>query len=364
MPAARFHDGLSGATHTARIAIDGALLRVAGQDNVLLAAWPLAAVKAAPEIDPDGAVTLTARGLPGVLLIDGAEDLDMLRRAGLRLPRHRSWTARHWSFLVLAMAALLGLGALGLDALPRWLAAIIPASWESELGAPAEAIMTASSKRCTGKDGRAALDRLAARLREAGHIETPITVTVLDDKLVNAFTLPGGRVLVMRGLIDTAADGAELAGVIAPEFGHVAHHDSTTLLLRSLGISILLHAVGLGDTAGTAAQTAGDLLNLAYGRAAESAADDTAIALLSAAGLRADGLSRFFDHMEARAEKDQAPAAGEAGQGSGIKPPRLTWLSTHPPSLERRERTARAMEGALPFTGREWQAIKTMCPRK
>ena len=42
----------------------------------------------------------------------------------------------------------------------------------------------------------------------------------------SAIGMLSAGLLVMRGLIDSATDGAELAGVIAHEFGHVAHHDS------------------------------------------------------------------------------------------------------------------------------------------
>src|SRR5438477_457153 len=83
--------------------------------------------------------------------------------------------------------------------------------------------------------------------------------------------LPRAHVLVLRGLIDKATDGAMLAGVIAHELGHVAHRDTTTLMLRSIGVSLLLNMVGYGDP-GTAAAGAGSLMNLAYSRSAEAAA--------------------------------------------------------------------------------------------
>ncbi|MGE5147052.1 MAG: M48 family metalloprotease, partial [Candidatus Eiseniibacteriota bacterium] len=47
------------------------------------------------------------------------------------------------------------------------------------------------------------------------------TVTVLNNDLVNAFSLPGGYVYVTRGLMALAENEAELAGVLAHEIGHV-----------------------------------------------------------------------------------------------------------------------------------------------
>ena len=366
MPASRFHDGHSGATHIVRVLVFGRELRIAGEDDATLAVWKLAQVKTAPELDPDGAVTLTARDLAGVLLVDDSAELELLRHAGIKLPGHKAWTNLHWVAVGAALACTVGLGLLAVTTLPRWLAAAIPISWERRLGEPAEALMTASSTRCSGKEGQMALDRLVGRLLTAGDIQMPVTLSVLDDGLVNAFTLPGGHILVMRGLITHADDGAMLAGVIAHELGHVAHRDSTTLLLRAMGFSLLLHAIGLGDAGGTAAAGATNLMSLAYSRAAETAADDTAVTLLAKAGLRADGLSRFFARMEHL-------GAVIPGQGAGEQPKptpdrragaMLSWFATHPPSEARRERTARAETGEMPFTEAEWRAIKTMCAKK
>jgi Zn-dependent protease with chaperone function len=344
VPASRFHDGQHSATHIVHAFVSGRELRIVGEGNVTLAAWRLDRVEAAPEIDPDGVVILTAPGQPGVLLIDDSAELATLRRAGVRLPGHRNWTRRHWFAVCAGLAATLGLGILALNGLPRLLAAAVPITWEQRLGEPAEATMTASKIRCTGTEGQAALDRLVARLRVAGRIEMPVTIAVLDDRTANAFTLPGGHVLVMRGLIDEATDGPMLAGVIAHELGHVAHRDSLTLLLRGVGLSILLHMIGFGDAGDTAAAGASNLMNLAYTRTAEAAADDTAIDLLTKADLRADGLSRFFARME---QREGMPDSGPGKQAEHKPEDRigttLNWFATHPSS----GRHARTQESCL-----------------
>lgn len=365
MPASRFHDGQRGATHSVRVFPFGRELRIVGEDDVTLAVWNLAQVGAAPEVDPDGVVTLTAEDQPGVLLVDDHAELESLRRAGIRLPGHKAWTGRRWVAVCAGLAAALGIGILTLNALPRWLAAAIPVTWEQRLGEPAEAMMTEATTRCTGVGGQAALDRLVVRLRGAGRIEMPVTISVLDERTVNAFTLPGGRILVMRGLIAEATDGAMLAGVIAHELGHVAHRDSATLLLRGMGLTLLLHLIGFGDAGSSAAASAGNLVNLAYTRTAEAAADDTAIDLLTKAGLRADGLSRFFARMGYPADA----SGGDTGKRPDHEPDDqtgtlLSWFDTHPSSVSRRERTARPETGDMPFTDAEWQAIRTMCAGK
>jgi len=356
----RFHDGRSGATHFVRVFSFGRELRIAGDDGATIAVWKLERLEAAPELDPDGVLTLTARGEPGVLLIDDGAELELLRRAGVKMPGHKAWRQRHWISVCAGLAATIIAGVLLVNALPRWLTPLIPLSWEQRLGAPTEALITGSKKRCVNAAGQAALDRLVARLRAAGHIEMPVTISVLDDRLINAFTLPGGHVLLMHGLIDNATDGAMLAGVIAHELGHVMHRDSTTLLLRGMGFSILMYMIGIGEFGGSAASAAANLMSLAYSRAAEVAADDAAIELLTKAGLRADGLSRFFARMEQREAAADKEDGGPSGARSGSS---LDWLSNHPPSEARRERTVRPETGETPFTDAEWQAIRAMCAR-
>ncbi len=122
-------------------------------------------------------------------------------------------------------------------------APLIPATWEDRLGDVVEATLTAGHRTCKRADGQRALDSLVNRLRTAGGIDRAVRIEVVDDGMVNAFTLPGGRVIVMRGLVRYAGDGAELAGVIAHELGHVAHRDPTTMLLRQFGIGFISRIV-------------------------------------------------------------------------------------------------------------------------
>src|SRR5262249_9803287 len=68
--------------------------------------------------------------------------------------------------------------------------------------------------------------RVGARLAEAipeeyRHPEFRYSYKVVDVKDVNAFALPGGFTYVNRGLIETAQNEAQLAGVVAHEISHV-----------------------------------------------------------------------------------------------------------------------------------------------
>ena len=343
MARGRFFDGESATTHDVAVRlIDGSLVIEGPVSRV----WAASMIAPAAAPDPEGRVTLAIAGSPARLEVDDPDLLRDLAAMGARIPVGVRWSHRHWWTAVGAGVFCVALAMAALTALPRWLAPLLPESWERQLARPIEALLEADRRTCTGAAGLMALNRLTEQLRVAGGIARPVHLTVLDDPLVNAFTLPGGRVVVMRGLIDKAEDGAELAGVIAHELGHVAHYDPTAMLLRQIGFSVLANAIGLGDSSSLGAGLSRDLLARSYGREAETAADAAAIATLTAAGLRADGLGRFFAGLE-----------GHDGHAHG----EIAWLSTHPPTEQRRQEVARSAAGQEPFTEAEWSAVRGMC---
>jgi Zn-dependent protease with chaperone function len=356
MTVSRFHDGKHAITYRVRLFAFGRELRIVGEDDVALAVWKFNQIEAAPELDPDGAVVLTERSRPGVLLVAGHPDLEILHHAGIWTPNRGAWSRGRWLTVCAGLLVTFAIGAVALNTLPLWFAVAMPAAWERKLGEATERLVTTGDQRCGGAVGQAALNRLVERLRAAGGVTLPVTISVIKNKTVNAFTLPGGQVLIMSGLFNAAVDGPMLAGVIAHELGHVMHHDPTTSMLRVMGLSIVLNIIGFGNPGTAAAGGATGLLNLAYTRAAETRADDTALDLLTKAGLRSDGLSRFFARME---QRETAPN-GETGSRPQFETT-MNWFDTHPSEESRRARTARPVTGDEPFTEAESQGIKAMC---
>lgn len=118
------------------------------------------------------------------------------------------------------------------------------------------------------------------------------TFKIVDDKDINAFSLPGGYVYVNKGLIDSAQSDDELAGVIAHEIGHIAHHHIMQLLaennkdMAAMAAILLAGALGgvKGDDLFKIFQVGGLLAvakSSAYGQKAEFDADRTAVVLLA-----------------------------------------------------------------------------------
>ena len=317
------------------VALNGATLLIRSADEALTREWPCVRVRA--HVDPGGSVTFRS-GDTARLVVDDADVLRALR------PHIRHWPKQPggWRFVLWSAGAFVGAAALMILAAPSVLAPLIPPTWEDAAGAPLQRSILAAQGQCTGPEGQRALDRFAERMAASAKMP-PARIAVANDGVVNAFALPGDRILLERGLIDAAADGEELAGVLAHEMGHIAHRDPTRALFRQFGFSLV--AAALGWTPFSTGNIAGTLLDLSYSRAAETAADAFSVTSLRDAGLRADGLGRFFGHMER--EVPSGPS----------------FLSDHPATADRRARVVQPDAGEPAFAAAEWQAIRSMCPR-
>jgi predicted Zn-dependent protease len=167
-------------------------------------------------------------------------------------------------------------------------------------------------------------------------------VLVIDDpKTVNAFATTGGDLYVYSGLLLLADDGAELAGVLAHEIGHVALYHVQRQMVDAVGLEALT-AVALGRNPGVATQLAagvgGKAAMLANSRADEAQADDWGVVHANEAGYDPEGLVRFFRKLE-----------GQQGKSSQA----LGWLSDHPTTPDRiQDVEARIRDQRLHATGK------------
>ncbi len=256
---------------------------------------------------------------------------------------------------LLAVTGLLAVGALAVLLLPRLagpLTALVPAAWEEALGDRVVAQIAAARPFCRGEAGMAALERLSARLTAGKELSFPVRIEVSSREGVNAFAVPGGRIVVLRELISKANGPEEVAGVLAHEIAHGLERHPMRGLVRALGLKMVAGAL-LGDATviEEAAGRFGQLLLIfAYTREDELAADRLAVALLNRAGMRGDGLLSFFRRLE-------AANAGAAGL------PRL--LSTHPLTSERIELIEAMSTGRGDvMTKAEWAALRAICDRQ
>ncbi|MBA3664341.1 MAG: M48 family metallopeptidase [Bacteroidetes bacterium] len=145
---------------------------------------------------------------------------------------------------------------------------------------------------------------------------------VVDEKAVNAWCMPGGKVVVYTGLLPVTGDEQSLAIVMGHEIGHaIARHGNQRMsegLLVQLGGSALsvalsqkpqftqqlfMQAYGIGSQLGT----------LKYSRKQETEADKMGLIFAAMAGYNPEVAIKFWERM---------------ASGGGEKPPEI--LSTHP----------------------------------
>ena len=189
---------------------------------------------------------------------------------------------------------------------------------------------------------KSTLDKLNGVAKKLGAISprpgVNYTVKVIEDKDINAFTLPGGRIYVYRGLLDFAASDDEIAGILAHEIGHNTrlHALRGAKLNKKFGWVNLLALAGIiaGASGNNARGDQNNGANIAqfsqyllvgilngYGVGFEKEADKAAIPMMEKAGYNPSALVTFMERLEVRNQR--------------MPQVNLGIFQTHPPSKER-----------------------------
>jgi len=141
---------------------------------------------------------------------------------------------------------------------------------------------------------RAAIEAIGLRLENAlEDSEYEYNYVVVEDQMINAFTLPGANILVTTGLIGFAGSAEELAAVIAHEMAHVEKRHVVARLVKELGIAVLTSGdqFVVGEVTRIMASTGFD-------RGQEQDADAFACALLEDAQIEPRTLATFFRKLK------------------------------------------------------------------
>ena len=137
------------------------------------------------------------------------------------------------------------------------------------------------------------------------HAQTPVAdrpfnFYIVDDKEVNAFSLPGGHIYINRGLIDQADKADELAAVMAHEISHVVARHAIKQAEQAQEINTI-GSILLGNNPGALTQIAAQILAggamARFSRADEKQADDMGLDLMYRAGYDAHGMLDFFNKL-------------------------------------------------------------------
>ncbi len=121
---------------------------------------------------------------------------------------------------------------------------------------------------------------------------------IVGSDTANAFTLPGGYIMVTRGLLDSVDSDDELATILAHEVGHVAKRHATEQIGFNVGFTVLrrlLPQKTLGRNGDTLLGVYSILRTLNKSKEQETQADEEGIKFAYAAGYDPGGLVQFFD---------------------------------------------------------------------
>ncbi len=151
---------------------------------------------------------------------------------------------------------------------------------------------------------------------------------LVDDDLVNAWCMPGGKIVFYKGILPVASNESGIAAIMGHEVAHaIANHGGQrmSLAMAQQGFGILTHSIvkdqpqkkknailmayGIGSTIG---------VMMPFSRKHESEADKIGLELMAIAGYDVDEAPQLWERMKAQSKRNTPE-----------------FLSTHP-SEERR----------------------------
>ncbi len=202
----------------------------------------------------------------------------------------------------------------------------------------------ASAKKSTDAANTALVKRVGQRLATA--VETYLSqngfanelqyfnweFTLVQDNAVNAFCMPGGKIVVYEGILPVTQDEASLAIVLGHEIAHaVAKHSAEQISKKynqsqftQLGGAILSQTVGQGAAQLATVMTSIGLqfANAHYSRENESEADHMGLVFAAMAGYDPAVAVSFWQRMS-------------AASGGGSSSKMQSYLSSHPSDAKR-----------------------------
>jgi Zn-dependent protease with chaperone function len=243
---------------------------------------------------------------------------------------------RLWLVLgIVACFSFVFLGYFGLLWTAKAAIRALPVSVDEKIGRLAFASVDVKRRLDSNHPASKLVEEIVAKLKPHAKIpELKFMVTVVEDRDVNAFALPGGHIVIFTGLIKEATSAEQIAGVLAHEMAHATLRHGIERVGQSLGIIAAIQLL-VGDVGGLVAlgtHVAQTSILTSYSRAAETEADLEGARMLHAAEIDPAAMADFFDILRHKL---------------GDLPDAVAWLSSHP-QHETRVQNIHAHQQRLP----------------
>ncbi len=147
-------------------------------------------------------------------------------------------------------------------------------------------------------------------------------ITVVKDKEVNAFALPGGHIVLYSGILKVIRRPEELVALLGHEATHVNYRHSLRGMLSGISMSLLesLIVSGFGNVGDIVLHNANTLRRLGYSRKLEQEADLEGMQLMLKNQVDPHGMKELMEQLH-QTHKDI--------------PSSFSFISTHPLTSER-----------------------------
>ncbi|HAN77267.1 MAG TPA: hypothetical protein DCQ31_05570 [Bacteroidales bacterium] len=244
------------------------------------------------------------------------------------------------SLVVLSVIVLFIVGLfLVKDTLVKSLAKQVPVEWEQNVGEKLFSTMSAEYNFIKNDSLKNEFLTVGAPLfSQMENQGFKIDLYFVKDQTINAFALPGGKIIVHTGLIENAKSWEEVMGVLGHEMAHVSLRHHVRGIINNLGIYVILSAI-VGDVsalAGSFINMGGSLATLSNSRAFEHEADEAAWNYLITAKINPNGLISFFEILKNENESGIDSTVTETFD--------LSFLSTHPDTQNRIDKLKQKQE--------------------
>lgn len=253
---ARYRDGPTDRMREVVLSFGERTLMIVGLDDQPISHWPLVNVH---RMSAPGDTMVLLAPFEGSTERIELGDPDMIEAIDTIVPRkdtprrHRRRPLRVWRMI-------LGIGVLGtaaalvwawpmlmervVDLVPRDRAIVIGDVVRAEILSEMGLEEDAAGATCADPEGRAALDQLLSLASTVGSVEGAFPdgtlreqVSVLDHPATLVLGLPGGDILLTRGMIDIAGTPEALTAILAHEIAHVRARNPMRKILRHATLS-------------------------------------------------------------------------------------------------------------------------------